>query len=146
MIFYEVGYSSYEECPIRVICHTNQFSSSEFDEIVSNCYIKASKKEENDLNKWLLEDSISDDNRELYQYNPSVSNLFSKVYDMLIKDYGFTEPSILNSFIVSDTERIKPEEGEILIETYCDKLKLLRRKFNIIEPRDTKINKLLDDR
>lgn len=146
MFFYEVGYSSYEECPVRVICHEKQFTTEEFDEMVLDCYIKISKIEETKQTEWLAsETNLTEEDKEWYKYKPSVSSLFTNVYKLLLSDYGFTEPTITSSFVISDTEDIVVRDDRDFGETYCDKLKKLRQRFNVIEPRDNKINDILAD-
>lgn len=147
MFFYEVGYSSYEECPIRVVCHHNQFTSDEFDEIVLDCFIRASKDEESKNIEWLNNSpELTEEDKEWYKYSPSVSSLYSNAYKILISEYGFTEPTITSSFVISDTEDVVPSDRRDFRETYCTKLTKLRQRINVIEPRDNKINDILDGR
>jgi len=145
MFFYEVGYSSYEECPVRVICHEKQFTTEEFDEMILDCYVRESKDAQTKQNEWLSKETdLTEEDKEWYRYKPSVSSLFTNVHKLLLSDYGFTEPTITSSFVISDTEDIVARDDRDFRETYCDKLKKLRQRFNVIEPRDNKINDILD--
>ncbi len=149
IFFYEVGYSSYEECPIRVICHSKQFTTEEFDEMVLDCYISTSKVSEGNWNDVHTKIDGEDESNDypphlVYKYTPSVSNLYSDVVIMLLTTYGFTEPKITSSFVISDTDAIVQHDYIDFRETYCDKLKLLRQRFNVIEPRDNKIDDILN--
>lgn len=145
MFFYEVGYSSYEECPVRVICHEKQFTTEEFDEMILNCYVRESKDAQTKQDEWLVsETNLTEEDKEWYKYKPRVSSLFTNVYNLLLSDYGFTEPTITSSFVISDTEDIVDSGDMDFRETYCDKLKKLRQRFNVIEPRDNKINDILN--
>lgn len=146
MFFYEVGYSSYEECPIKVICHEKEFTSDEFDEIMMDCYVKISKKQEKETIEWLNNSpELSEEDKEWYKYKPTINMLYSDVYDLLIDEYGFTEPTIKSIFVISDTEDIVPSKDREFKDTYCSKLSKLRHRFNVIEPRDNKIYDILAD-
>jgi len=145
MFFYEVGYSDYEACPIRVICHTKQFTKQEFSEMMVNCYVKASKDSEAKQIDWLSNSpELTDEDRDYYKYKPRVGSLYSDAYGFMITDYGFTEPNITANFIASDTEDIVPDDRSEFLETHCEDLKALRERFNVIEPRDNKINDILN--
>lgn len=149
--FYEIGYSGWEECPIRVICHDSQFTTEEFDEMVIDCYVDQSKTSE-DAHKHWVENSpnminLSEDEKKWHRYTPRAGDLYTKVVGMMLTKYGFYEPKITSSFIVSDTENIVPENDPAndvdFRETYCEKLIKLRHRFNVVEPRDNKINDIL---
>jgi hypothetical protein len=142
MFFYEIGYSSWEECPVDVLCHFKKFTQDEFNNLLLDCYVLVSKQQEEKHNKWIME--MNEDEKQYHQYNPHISSMYSDIYKMLEDNHGFFRPEITASFVPSDTESIMPDEIRGgLRESYCDKLKLLRERFNIIEPRDDKINKLL---
>ena len=146
MFFYEVGYSSYEECPVRVICHEKQFTTEEFDEMILDCYVRESKDAQSKQDEWLDNSpELSEEDKNWYRYRPSVSSLHTNVVKMLLDTYGFTEPKITSSFVISDTEDVIPSDDRDFRETYCDKLNKLRQRFNVIEPRDNKINDILAD-
>lgn len=144
--FYEIGYSDYEASPIRTLCHDSQFTQDEFNEIVLTCYVKSSKKKEIKHNEWLAT-AADEDDKVNYKYYPRVGDLNSDVIDLMISDYGFVEPTISANFIADDTNDIVPQDrpfGRKFSDTYCDKLKLLRERFNVIEPRNNKINDIID--
>lgn len=148
MFYYEVGYSDWEASPIRVLCHTKQFTQSEFNEMVLNCHVKASKDKEAKQNDWLKNSpELTDEELRNYKYYPRVGDLHSDVVGLMETDYGFTEPTITANFIADDTAEIVPNENSLRPfkeDIYCDKLKLLRERFNVIEPRDNKINDIIN--
>lgn len=145
--FYEIGYSDYEASPVSTLCHVSEFTQDEFNEMVLNCHVKVSKEKEIKHNKWL--DTQSEDDKAHYKYYPRVGDLSSGVIGLMISDYGFTEPTISASFVADDTADIVPHEdshrrASRFGDTYCDKLKLLRERFNVIEPRDNKIDDIIN--
>lgn len=161
MFFYEIGYSDWEASPISVLWHPKQFTQKEFDEMVLDCYVKISKAKEAEQLKWevpeqeidtegLTEEEIETDKeytKDLYKYYPRVSDLNSDVIELLINEYGFASPVISASFVADDTADIVPRETSLRPfkeDIYCEKLKLLRERFNVIEPRDNKINGIID--
>ena len=146
MYYYETGYSDYEACPTDTLYHDKLFTKEEFDEMVVNCYVKESKIQEDKHNELLRQYPQDDGDSYRYDYNPSISSLYCNVVEHLMNDYGFRKPKISADFVASDTEDIIPrvDGGREFRDTYCDKLKLLRERFNIIEPRDNKIKNILD--
>jgi hypothetical protein len=144
MQFYEIGYSSWEECPIDVLCHLKKFTQDEFDNLLLDCYVIVSKKHEERHNEWISDNKFKEEDLKIHAYTPHISSMYTDICKMLEDEHGFFRPKITASFVASDTESIIPDDNRGgLRETYCDKLKLIRERFNIIEPRDNKINKLL---
>ena len=82
-----------------------------------------------------------------YAYRPRVSSLFSDVLNYLTDEKGFKNLDVIASFNPSDNYDLVPRKGEELdsMEYIDDDLILLRQRFNTIEPRDRKIDDILND-
>jgi hypothetical protein len=81
MYTYEVGYHSYEECPITVIQHIDKYTKAEFDDIVSDAYAHIFKTT-------LIEHK--------FQTHPEY--LIDGVIEYLINEKGFKAIEITASF------------------------------------------------
>jgi hypothetical protein len=154
MFFYEVGYSSWEECPIEVVCHSKEFTQDEFNEMVVNCYVKASNKQKATWDEHEKAYPSTRNNGKSYTtfYHPRVDNLDRDVVVFLNEDYGFTLPIISARFIVTGTEDICPRNplddfhsNDEFRETSDPQLLMLRERFNVIEQRDEKINNIINE-
>jgi hypothetical protein len=144
MNFYEVGYSTWEECPQIVLSHDEVYTQEEFNEILLDAYVEVNKKKEAKHNEWYIS-KMSGEEVDLYDYRPSVSNLFSDVVDLLVNGRGFKYLDFTAHFSPSDNYDLVPRKDEEPGETqYADEAFLmLRQRFNTIEPRDKKIDDIL---
>ena len=153
MNFYEVGYTTWEECPQIILCHDEVYTQDQFNEILLDAYVEVNKNDEATHNEWYLGEWQSEENKEsreslgedYYAYKPRVSSLYSGVVDYLVKEKGFKNLDIVASFSPSDNYDLVPRKGEELEEYIDDALALLRQRFNTIEPRDKKIDDILND-
>lgn len=153
MNFYEVGYTTWEECPQIILSHDKVYTQDEFNEILLDAYVEVSKKDEATHNEWYLGEWQSEENKEsrealgedYYAYRPSVSSLYSGVLDYLVSEKGFKNLDIVAGFSPSDNYDLVPRKGEDIRDTEYvdDALVLLRQRFNTIEPRDKKIDDIL---
>ena len=153
MNFYEVGYTTWEECPQIILSHEEVYTQEQFNEILLDAYVEVNKREEAKHNEWYLGEWQSEENKEKreslpddwYAYQPRVSSLYSGVLDYLVKEKGFKSLDIIASFSPSDNYDLIPRKGEELgdMEYADDALNLLRQRFNTIEPRDKKIDDIL---
>jgi hypothetical protein len=146
MNFYEVGYSDWESTPVTTLCHVEEFTTEEFNEILLQAYVKADIKLKKDHNEWFnewLEEQIQSD-KELdrdyiddMRYQPRVSELNYNVIEILIEEYEFKHINITQKFI--------PLNLEILDEnqTSCEHINSIRNRFLVVEERDKKLNKVL---
>ena len=154
MNFYEVGYTTWEECPQIILSHDKVYTKEQFNEILLDAYVEVSKKDEAEHNEWYLGEWQSEENREKreslpedwYDYRPRVSSLYSGVLDYLVDKKGFKNLDIVASFCPSDNYDLIPRKGEEIGDMECadDALTLLRQRFNTIEPRDKKIDDILN--
>ena len=64
MNFYEVGYTTWEECPQIILSHDEVYTQDEFNEILLDAYVEVSKMEEVQHNEWYNEWLLSDDSKE----------------------------------------------------------------------------------
>ena len=154
MNLYEVGYTTWEECPQIILSHDKVYTKDEFNEILLDAYVEVSKKDEAEHNEWYLGEWQSEENKEKreslpedwYDYRPRVSSLYSGVLDYLVDKKGFKNLDIVASFCPSDNYDLIPKKGEELGDTEYvdDALGLLRQRFNTIEPRDKKIDDILN--
>lgn len=142
MYFYEVGYHDYDCSPNTVLWHTIKFTQDEFNEMTLNCYVKASKEDESEHNIKVGQWKKSEDEEFVWKYYPRVSDLHTQVTVLLVTDYGFHTTDAIARFDPED-ERIVSEDGCVLKEEHCEYLNMLRERFNVIEPRDNKINEIL---
>jgi hypothetical protein len=155
MNFYGVGYTTWEECPQIILSHDEVYTQEQFNDILLDAYVEVSKKDEADHNEWYLGEWQSEENKEkreefgedYYAYRPRVSSLYSGVLDYLVKEKGFKNLDIVVSFNPSDNHDLVPRKDEELdtMEYIDDALVLLRQRFNTIEPRDKKIDDILND-
>ena len=153
MNFYEVGYTTWEECPQIILSHEDVYTQDEFNEILLDAYVEVNKKEEANHNEWYLNDWMLEENKEKreslpddwYDYRPRVSSLYSGVLNYLVDKKGFKNLDFIASFSPSDNYDLVPKKGEELGDTEYidDALVLLRQRFNTIEPRDKKIDDVL---
>jgi hypothetical protein len=156
MNFYEVGYTTWEECPQIILSHEDVYTQDEFNEILLDAYVEVNKKEEANHNEWYLNEWQSEENKEKreelgedwYAYRPRVSSLYSGVLNYLVDKKGFKNLDIIASFSPSDNSDLVPRKGEEIeeigdMEYVDDALVLLRQRFNTIEPRDKKIDDIL---
>ena len=153
MNFYEVGYTTWEECPQIILSHDKVYTKDEFNEILLDAYVEVSKKDEAEHNEWYLGEWQSEENKEKreslpddwYDYRPRVSSLYSGVLDYLVDKKGFKNLDIVASFCPSDNYDLVPRKDEELgdMEYGDDALIMLRQRFNTIEPRDKKIDDIL---
>jgi hypothetical protein len=155
MNFYEVGYTTWEECPQIILCHEEVYTQDEFNEILLDAYVEVNKRQEKSHNEWYLGEWMKEENKQRreelpddwYAYQPRVSSLFSDVISYLTDEKGFKNLDTIASFCPSDNYDLVPKKGEELgDEEYADgALILLRQRFNTIEPRDKKIDDILND-
>ena len=153
MNLYEVGYTTWEECPQIILSHDKVYTKEQFNEILLDAYVEVSKKDEAEHNEWYLGEWQSEENKEKreelpddwYAYKPRVSSLYSGVLDYLVDKKGFKNLDIVASFSPSDNYDLIPRKDEELgdMEYADDALALLRQRFNTIEPRDKKIDDVL---
>jgi hypothetical protein len=153
MNFYEVGYTTWEECPQIILSHEDVYTQDEFNEILLDAYVEVNKKEEANHNEWYLNEWMLEENKEKreslpddwYDYRPRVSSLYSGVLNYLVDKKGFKNLDFIASFSPSDNYDLVPKKGEELGDTEYidDALVLLRQRFNTIEPRDKKIDDVL---
>jgi len=153
MNFYEVGYTTWEECPQIILSHEDVYTQDEFNEILLDAYVEVNKKEEANHNEWYLNEWMLEENKEKreslpddwYDYRPRVSSLYSGVLNYLVDKKGFKNLDFIASFSPSDNYDLVPKKGEELGDTEYidDALVLLRQRFNTIEPRDKKIDDIL---
>jgi len=141
MYFYEIGYYDYECSPTTVLSHTEKFNKDEFDEMVLNCYVKASKEAERLHNEWTKRYPQENQLYPIHLYSPRVDDLYSRATTFMVSDYGFKYLDIVTSFQTETDEII----GETFTTTGSEQLEMLRRRFNVIEPRDNKINDILNE-
>lgn len=157
MNFYEVSYTTWEECSQTILSHENFYTQDEFNEILLDAYVEVSKEEEKVHNEWYYDWKLSEDAMiELkdnpygvddYAYRPSVSSLYSGVIIYLLDKMEFKNLDIVASFSPSDNYDLVPRKGEDFREPDYDDdlLKKLRMRFNTIEPRDRKIDDILNE-
>lgn len=155
MNFYEVGYTTWEECPQIILSHDEVYTQEQFNEILLDAYVEVNKKDEAKHNEWYLGEWQSEENKEIreslgedyYAYRPRVSSLYSGVLDYLVDEKGFKSLNIVASFSPSDNYDLVPRKDEDLSDTEYedDALVLLKQRFNTIEPRDKKIDDILND-
>jgi hypothetical protein len=153
MNFYEVGYTTWEECPQIILSHDEVYTKDEFNEILLDAYVEVNKIDEAKHNEWYLGEWQSEENKEKreelgedwYDYRPRVSSLYSGVLNYLVDKKGFKNLDIVASFSPSDNYDLVPRKDEELGDTEYidDALVLLRQRFNTIEPRDKKIDDIL---
>jgi hypothetical protein len=153
MNFYEVGYTTWEECPQIILSHDEVYTKDEFNEILLDAYVEVNKIDEAKHNEWYLGEWQSEENKEKreelgedwYDYRPRVSSLYSGVLNYLVDKKGFKNLDIVASFSPSDNYDLVPRKDEELGDTEYidDALALLRQRFNTIEPRDKKIDDIL---
>ena len=153
MNLYEVGYTTWEECPQIILSHDELYTQDQFNEILLDAYVEVNKRQEKSHNEWYLGEWQSEENKEKreelpddwYAYRPSVSSLFSDVLSYLTEEKGFKNLDTVAGFCPSDNYDLVPRKGEELgDEEYIDgALILLRQRFNTIEPRDKKIDDIL---
>jgi hypothetical protein len=153
MNFYEVGYTTWEECPQIILSHEDVYTKDEFNEILLDAYVEVNKIDEAKHNEWYLGEWQSEENKEKreelgedwYAYRPRVSSLYSGVLNYLVDKKGFKNLDIIASFSPSDNYDLVPRKDEELGDTEYidDALVLLRQRFNTIEPRDKKIDDIL---
>jgi len=152
MFFYEVSYTTWEECPQTILSHKDKISQDDFNQIVLDAYVEVSKMEEVQHNEWYNEWLLSEDAKEdieifgdnYHKYRPSVSMLYSNVVDYLVKDKGFKHLEITSQFCPSDTYELVPTEEREFRDTEDEFVLMLRQRFNVVEPRDDKINDVLN--
>jgi len=155
MNLYEVGYTTWEECPQIILSHDELYTQDQFNEILLDAYAEVNKRQEKSHNEWYLGEWQSEENKEKreelpddwYAYRPTVSSLFSDVLSYLTEEKGFKNLDTVAGFCPSDNYDLVPRKGEELgDEEYIDgALILLRQRFNTIEPRDKKIDDILND-
>jgi hypothetical protein len=153
MNFYEVGYTTWEECPQIILSHDEVYTQEQFNEILLDAYVEVNKIDEAKHNEWYLGEWQSEENKEKreelgedwYDYRPRVSSLYSGVLNYLVDKKGFKNLDIVASFSPSDNYDLVPRKDEELGDTEYidDALALLRQRFNTIEPRDKKIDDIL---
>jgi hypothetical protein len=153
MNFYEVGYTTWEECPQIILSHDEVYTQEQFNEILLDAYVEVNKIDEAKHNEWYLGEWQSEENKEKreelgedwYDYRPRVSSLYSGVLNYLVDKKGFKNLDIVASFSPSDNYDLVPRKDEELGDTEYidDALTLLRQRFNTIEPRDKKIDDIL---
>ena len=155
MNFYEVGYTTWEECPQIILSHDDLYTQDQFNEILLDAYVEVNKRQEKSHNEWYLGEWQSEENKEkreelpddFYAYRPRVSSLFSDVLSYLTEERGFKNLDTVASFSPSDNYDLVPRKEEEIGDTEYidDALALLRQRFNTIEPRDKKIDDILND-
>jgi len=153
MNLYEVGYTTWEECPQIILSHDELYTQEQFNEILLDAYAEVNKRQEKSHNEWYINEWMSDDNKEKrkelpedwYDYRPRVSSLYSDVIDYLTEEKGFKNLQTIANFTPSDNYDLVPRKGEELSDgEWADEaLTLLRQRFNTIEPRDRKIDDIL---
>jgi hypothetical protein len=151
MFFYEVSYTTWEECPQTILSHDEVYTQEQFNEILLDAYVEVSRIEEVRHNEWYSEWLSSDDakeDREIFgddynKYRPSVGMLYSNVVDYLVKEKGFKHLEITSQFCPSDTYELVPTDEREFRDTEDEFVLMLRQRFNVIEPRDSKINDIL---
>lgn len=146
MNFYEVGYSDWESTPVTTLCHAEEFTTEEFNEILLQAYVKADIKLKRDHNEWFnewLEEQIQSD-KELdkdyiddMRYQPRVSELNYNVIEILIEEYEFKHINITQKFIPSNLEILDENQ------TSCEHINSIRNRFLVVEERDKKLSKVL---
>lgn len=152
MNFYEVGYTTWEECPQMILSHDEVYTKDQFNEILLDAYVEVSKIQEAKHNEWYLEwksvenKKIEEFGEDFYAYIPRVSSLYSGVLDYLVQEKGFKKLEIVASFTPSDKFDLVPIEGEELVDMKFidDDLIMLIQRFNTIEPRDKKIDEIIN--
>ena len=148
MFFYEIGYSTWEECPTTSLVHNQEFTQDEFNDILSNAYIQVSKLAEISHKTWYEDWKLSGENtdsgQDVYKYKPRVSDLYNGVIDYLIDKHQFSELNFSAKFIPSDNHGLVPDEFGHIDETHDETTIMLRQMFNIVEPRNKKIDDILN--
>ena len=122
MFFYEVSYTTWEECPQTILSHDEVYTQEQFNEILLDAYVEVNKKEEASHNEWYLGEWQSEENKEsreslgedYYAYKPRVSSLYSGVLNYLVDEKGFRNLDIVASFSPSDNSDLVPRKGEEL--------------------------------
>ena len=147
MFFYEIGYSTWEECPTTSLVHNQEFTQDEFNDILSNAYIQVSKLAEIShktwFEDWVKSDENTEDDQDVYKYKPRISDLYNGVIDYLIDKHQFRELNFSAKFIPSDNHGLVPDEFGHIVETNDEITIMLRQMFNVIEPRNNKIDEIL---
>ncbi|CAG7579964.1 MAG: hypothetical protein SLAVMIC_00181 [uncultured marine phage] len=140
MYFYEIGYHSMEECPTISLCHEEQFTKDEFQEMSASCYANAWKK-----SKW--REYNSNQNDDFDKMNISCDDLLSEASNLMVSDYNFQ--------LVTYNQRFSPfgwasveDKDDWSNETSRDnELILIREKVSQIkksEDRENRLGKILD--
>lgn len=146
MFFYKVGYTDWEECPYTILSHTTKFTKEEFDKILLDAYAESNKIESDRHSEWLKdyyekEYEYSTD-KDIYKYKPTINLLFGNIVNFLIK-IGFQNLDIECSFMPSANGYISDEDDESYDKD--EELSMIKNRLTIVEPRDNKINDILDN-
>lgn len=145
--YYKLGYYDWEESPHIVLGHVNQFTESEFNEMVLQCYVLADeesrKNHENWFNEWLEEkiqadESIDEEYIEDMRYKPSISDLYNYAIEYMKNEFGFFELNISQSFIPSNSYNLLDDEN-----SDDEQLMMIRNRLLVVEKRNKKINNIL---
>ena len=145
MFFYEVGYTTWEECPITTLWHEREFTQDEFNQILLDCYAEADKINKVKHDEWFTEwaeQERKNGHDEIYinhmSYKPRVSDMNRMSLHLLVSKYGFHHMNITAQFIPTDNYDLDSDR------TDDELVKMIKDRLNIIEPRDNKINDILD--
>jgi hypothetical protein len=143
MFFYEIGYSDWESHSATTLWHHVEYEQDQFNQLVLDAYVKASKQKEIEHNEW-FEDWVKSEKDEYLidsmRYKPSVSDLNHLVVDILISEHGFKNLNIKSSFIPFESSDLKSEEDK----SDGEYITLLKRRFGVVEKRDSIINNIID--
>jgi hypothetical protein len=143
MFFYEIGYSDWESHNATTLWHHIEYEQDQFNQLVLDAYVKASKQKEIEHNEW-FEDWVKSEKDEYLidsaRYKPSVSDLNHLVVDILISEHGFKNLNIKSSFIPFESYDLKSEENK----SDDEYVTLLKRRFGVVEKRDSIINNIID--
>ena|ERR1035437_4730978 len=142
MHFYEIGYSDWESTSTYSLYHSVFYTQEQFDNLLCECYYESNKIEEIKHNKWISEDKdITEDDMDLYEYEPRVENLFTGVYNILLEKYGFSDLKFAATFVPNANRSILEEDVDYLSE----EVKKIRNYFTHIGKRDEKINEIIQN-
>lgn len=141
MFFYEIGYSDWESHNATTLWHHIEYEQDQFNQLVLDAYVKASKQKEIEHNEWFEDWSKNKKDEYLIdsaRYKPSVSDLNHFVIDILVKEHGFKYMDIKSSFIPFESSDLKSDRTES-----DDEYITLLKEIFVVEKRDSIINNII---
>jgi hypothetical protein len=137
MYIYQVGYWTMEESPSYYLFHVNKYTQEQFDDIVSDAFVKSYK------DKWPICElkDISDEHGESTYETDYVDDILDDAMNYLYKE-GFIEIKTDITFEPFGWASISDESSWKGSYRENDKLNMIREKLNI-HKRDSKLGDIL---